>query len=104
MKNETARRDFLRLASAAGFGAFVDSAREAWALDTVTNPLATYPDRGWERAYRDLWKYDSNYTFTCAPNDTHNCLLNAYVRQGVITRIGPTMRYGEAAEIGRAHV
>ena len=65
----------------------------------VTNPLAQYPDRGWERTYRDLWKYDSKYTFTCAPNDTHNCLLNAYVRQGVITRIGPTMRYGEASDL-----
>nr|MBP9664997.1 molybdopterin-dependent oxidoreductase [Pyrinomonadaceae bacterium] len=39
------------------------------------------------------------YTFTCAPNDTHNCLLNAHVRQGVITRIGPTMKYGEAKDL-----
>jgi len=49
--------------------------------------------------YRDLWKYDSTFTFLCAPNDTHNCLLNAYVRSGVITRIGPTMRYGEATDL-----
>ncbi len=25
------------------------------------------------------------FTFLCAPNDTHNCLLNAYVRSGVVT-------------------
>ena len=99
MKNELSRRDFLQTLSAAGFGALAASATTAWALDAVTNPLASYPDRGWERVYRDLWKYDSKYTFTCAPNDTHNCLLNAYVRQGVITRIGPTMKYGEAKDL-----
>ncbi|MEK7406691.1 MAG: molybdopterin-dependent oxidoreductase, partial [Acidobacteriota bacterium] len=99
MKKEMARREFLGMATAAGFGAFVASARDAWGLEASANPLAAYPDRGWERVYRDLWKYDSRFTFLCAPNDTHNCLLHAYVRQGVITRIGPTMRYGEAADL-----
>jgi len=98
-KDVNSRREFMALASAAGFAGLVSGAREAWAVEAVSNPLAQYPDRGWERAYRDLWKYDSTYTFTCAPNDTHNCLLNAYVRQGVITRIGPTMKYGEATDL-----
>jgi nitrate reductase alpha subunit len=80
-------------------GALVASTSGAWGLDAVTNPLAHYPDRGWERTYRDLWKYDSKYTFLCAPNDTHNCMINAYVRQGVITRLGPTMKYGEATDL-----
>lgn len=93
------RREFLAAARAAGFGALVASATRAWGLEAISNPLAAYPDRGWERVYRDLWKYDSTFTFTCAPNDTHNCLLNAYVRSGVITRIGPTMRYGEAVDL-----
>jgi hypothetical protein len=53
----------------------------------------------WERVYRDLWKYDSVYTFTCAPNDTHNCILNAYVRNGVVVRVGPSMKYGEATDL-----
>jgi nitrate reductase alpha subunit len=99
MKKELGRREFLQFAAAAGLGAFVQSTTAAWGLDALTNPLASYPDRGWERVYRDLWKYDSKYTFLCAPNDTHNCLLNAYVRQGVVTRIGPTMRYGEASDL-----
>ena len=99
MTHEIPRRDFLAMVSAAGFGALVSSTRTAWGLQQVTDPLASYPDRGWERVYRDLWNYDSEYTFTCAPNDTHNCLLRAYVRQGVITRIGPTMRYGEATDL-----
>ena len=99
MSNKVTRRAFLDAAAAAGFGALVSSAGKSWGLDTVANPLAAYPNRDWERTYRDLWKYDSSFTFLCAPNDTHNCLLNAYVRSGVMTRIGPTMRYGEAADL-----
>ncbi len=99
MKKQLARRDFLAMVSAAGFGGLVASTKDAWGLEAISNPLAAYPDRGWERVYRDLWKYDSRFTFLCAPNDTHNCLLHAYVRQGVITRIGPTMRYGEAVDL-----
>ena len=98
-KHAPSRRAFLELASAAGLGAFANTVDRAWGLEAISNPLATYPDRGWESAYRDLWKSDSSFTFTCAPNDTHNCLLRAYVRQGVITRIGPTMRYGEAEDL-----
>lgn len=99
MKQRIERRDFLGMISAAGFGGLVASATDAWGLQTIRNPLATYPDRGWERVYRDLWKYDSVYTFTCAPNDTHNCILNAYVRNGVVVRIGPSMKYGEATDL-----
>jgi len=99
MKHEMDRRDFLELLTAAGFGGLAASTREAWGLEAMQNPLAAYPDRGWERVYRDLWKYDSVFTFTCAPNDTHNCILNAYVRNGVVVRIGPTMKYGEAADL-----
>jgi len=99
MKKEISRREFMARISAAGFGALVASTTTAWGLEAITNPLAVYPNRDWEKVYRDLWKYDSRYTFTCAPNDTHNCLLNAHVRQGVITRIGPTMKYGEAVDL-----
>ncbi|MBM3812002.1 MAG: molybdopterin oxidoreductase, partial [Acidimicrobiia bacterium] len=93
------RRDFAAMMTAAGFGGLATSVKDAWGLEAVSNPLAAYPDRGWERVYRDLFKHDSLFTFLCAPNDTHNCLLNAYVRNGVITRIGPTMKYGEAADL-----
>jgi len=93
------RREFLAAASAAGFGTLVASVSQAWGLEAIGNPLASYPDRAWERVYRDLWKYDSTFAFLCAPNDTHNCLLTAFVRSGVITRIGPTMRYGQATDL-----
>ncbi len=96
---EISRREFMEMVAAAGFSAFALSATTAWGLKAIENPLAQYPDREWEKVYRDLWKYDSNFTFLCAPNDTHNCILNAYVRSGVVTRIGPTMKYGKAVDL-----
>jgi nitrate reductase / nitrite oxidoreductase, alpha subunit len=99
MSGKLDRRDFLNMVAAAGFGGLVASSRDAWGLEAVKNPLASYPDRGWEKVYRDLWKHDSIFTFTCAPNDTHNCILNAYVRNGVVTRIGPSMKYGQATDL-----
>ena len=82
MSSDVTRREFLEAVAAGGFAAWRPRPRKAWGLDAVANPLAAYPDRDWERVYRDLWKYDSTFTFLCAPNDTHNCLLNAYVRIG----------------------
>lgn len=96
---EVDRRRFLQLAAAAGLGAFAASAQRAWGLDAIENPLAQYPSRDWERAYRDLWRFDSHFHFLCAPNDTHNCLLKAHVRSGVMVRLGPSMRYGEATDL-----
>ncbi len=93
------RRHFLQAASAMGFTAFITGATDSWALDTIPNPLAHYPKRDWEEAYRDLFKADDSFVFLCAPNDTHNCLLRAYVRNGVVTRIGPTMGYGKATDL-----
>lgn len=66
---------------------------------TIDNPLAQYPNREWERAYRDIFKADSSFVFLCAPNDTHNCLLRAHVKNGVVVRIGPTFGYGKAADL-----
>lgn len=65
----------------------------------VENPLAKYPNRGWETAYRDIFKPDSSFVFLCAPNDTHNCLLRAYVKNDVVVRIGPTFGYGKAEDL-----
>lgn len=99
MITQIPRREFFGMMAAAGLGGLASSAIDAWGLQVVGNPLAAYPDRGWERVYRDLWKYDSTFTFTCAPNDTHNCILNAYVRNGVVVRIGPSMGYGKATDL-----
>ena len=66
---------------------------------TVTNPLEGYPNRGWERVYRDLYRSDSRFSFLCAPNDTHNCLLWAHVKNGVVTRVSPTYGYGKSTDL-----
>lgn len=97
------RRRFLTQAAVAGAAA---SASGAWAEALrflaplhVANPLAEYPNRDWEKAYRNIFQADSTFVFLCAPNDTHNCLLKAYVKNDVVVRIGPTFGYGEATDL-----
>src|SRR4030067_310268 len=53
----------------------------------VDNPLAFYPDRDWEKIYRNQYRYDRTFTFICAPNDTHICRLRSFVRNGIVVRI-----------------
>lgn len=55
-------------------------------IPEIPNPLDFYPERDWEKVYRDQYRYDSSFTFVCAPNDTHNCRLRAFVRNGIIVR------------------
>jgi nitrate reductase alpha subunit len=107
------RRDLLARAGAAGAGVglaglfgrpfFLAAAQENGAdpppATRVANPLRGAPDRGWERVYRDQFREDSSFVFTCAPNDTHNCLLRAHVKNGVVVRISPTHRYGDATDL-----
>ncbi len=52
----------------------------------INNPLDFYPERGWEKVYRDQYRYDSSFTFVCSPNDTHSCRVRAIVRNGIVTR------------------
>ena len=98
------RRRFLKLAGAAGFGAVVSST-ELFAQYrnlspvVVENPLAAYPNRDWERMYRDIYRTDKSFVFLCCPNDTHNCLLNAFVKNGVVVRIEPTYGYNKARDL-----
>ncbi|MCP5065349.1 MAG: molybdopterin-dependent oxidoreductase [bacterium] len=96
------RRDFLK-----GSGATVAAiaAGELLSLGVLkpasasTNPLASYPNRDWETLYRDVYSYDDSFVFVCTPNCTHNCYLQAYVKNGVITRCSPTQRYNEATDV-----
>lgn len=80
------RRDFLKAALASGGSTLL--APRLWAFDAVSveNPLGVYPNRGWEKVYRDQYGYDSSFTWICAPNDTHMCRLRAFTRNGVILR------------------
>lgn len=97
------RRGFLRAASA-GLGSVL--APRSLLADyrflapvSVENPLAAYPNRDWERLYRDIYRTDQRFTFLCCPNDTHNCLLNAHVKNNVVVRIEPTYGYSEATDL-----
>lgn len=81
------RRHFLESLIASG-GALLASGPQTWAFKPVSveHPLGSYPDRGWEKVYLDQYKYDSTFTWVCAPNDTHMCRLRAFVRNGVMLR------------------
>jgi nitrate reductase alpha subunit len=98
------RRGFLRLAALAGLGSVAAPADlfaqyRVLAPVRVGNPLADYPNRDWERIYRDIFRHDRTFTFLCAPNDTHNCLLRAFVKNNVLVRIEPTYGYGKATDL-----
>ncbi|MEW5989900.1 MAG: molybdopterin-dependent oxidoreductase [Chloroflexota bacterium] len=86
------RREFLIAASggtAAVAALLLTTRRSPLALlepVDVADPLAVYPDRGWEAVYRDQYRYDRSFTFVCSPNDTHSCRLRAVVRNGVVMR------------------
>ncbi len=81
------RRQFLQLSSASALAMGLTSLemRLLQPID-VGNPLAGYPERDWEKYYRDQYRYDSSFTWVCSPNDTHACRLRAFVRNGVILR------------------
>ena len=86
------RRKFLKLSAATATGAALAGiVRESLAglspVRDIKDPLAYYPDKDWEKVYHDQYKADSSFKFLCAPNDTHNCRLVAFVRNGVITRM-----------------
>ena len=95
------RRNFLKLTTgaAAGGGALYLERQMAFlqSAQGVDNPLLTYPNRGWEKIYRDQYGYDSSFTFVCAPNCTHNCRLRAFVKNGVVMR---TEQNYDAQKIG----
>jgi len=95
------RREFLSvsLASIGGLVASNPLLASLKFVPEIDNPLDFYPDREWEKIYRDQLKHDYNFHFLCAPNDTHNCLLKAYVKNDVITRIGPSYGYGMATDL-----
>ena len=95
------RRSFLHMAGAGVLFSQTSALAELFGfmrpVDFAT-PLANYPNRGWEKTYRDLYHYDSSFHFLCAPNDTHNCLLTAYVKNDVVVRIGPSFGFGLAKD------
>lgn len=98
----SSRRRFLKMAGAAGLGAASNSLFAEYQYlqpVSVANPLSEYPHRDWERIYRDIFRHDKKFVFMCCPNDTHNCLLNAFVKNNIVVRIEPTFGYGKATDL-----
>lgn len=94
------RRDFLQASLAAVGGASMMTSR-LWGFDpvSVANPLGLYPNRDWEQLYRDQYRADSSFTWVCAPNDTHNCRMRAFVRNGVVIRSEQAYEAGKCQDI-----
>ncbi|MCP5522307.1 MAG: molybdopterin-dependent oxidoreductase [Verrucomicrobiales bacterium] len=103
MSNEhLSRRDFIQRSGLIGAGvaaAQMLPLRFLQAQQAIPNPLAHYPNRDWERIYRNQYAYDSTFSWVCAPNDTHNCRVTAHVRNGVITRMGEQFDVGTYADL-----
>ena len=84
------RRQFLQATTTAGVFTFASSRLGLSMLQPtveVDNPLERYPDRDWERIYRDQYHYDRTFTYVCSPNDTHACRLRAFVKNGILLRV-----------------
>jgi nitrate reductase alpha subunit len=100
------RRTFIKIAAGTGAGMLLSGCESDLftflaprTANATESPLVTYPNRDWEKVYRNVYEEDSHFHFLCAPNDTHNCLLKAHVKNGVITRLSPSFRYGEATDL-----
>jgi len=99
--SELSRRTFLQRSGLAGAGLLAAPMlplRFLQAQESIANPLAHYPNRGWEAVYRNQYAYDSSFSWVCAPNDTHNCRVTAHVRNGVIVRMGEQYDVGLYAD------
>lgn len=106
LSHRLSRRQFLAGTAAAAGGVALAGGYN-WARAELTtlrpyqvdNPLTAYPNRDWEALYRDQYRYDSEFTFLCVPNCTHNCRVKAVMRNGVMIRVEPPYTEGTATDI-----
>jgi len=100
---ELSRKDFLKVSAITAVGLALSNPRlSLWALEPVEdvkNPLEYYPNRDWEKIYRDQYHFDSTFSWVCSPNDTHACRAKAYVRNGIVIREGEEYNYSTYADI-----
>ncbi|MBI4638423.1 MAG: molybdopterin-dependent oxidoreductase, partial [Candidatus Rokubacteria bacterium] len=100
------RREFLRWLGAGAGTAVAELGlplRLLAAADPDQNPLAGSVTREWERIYRDQYAYDRTFDWVCSPNDTHACRVRAFVRNGIVTRLGNTYDYQTYADLYGNH-
>ena len=100
------RREFLRWLGVGGTAAATELGlplRLLAAASPDENPLAGSVARDWEKIYRDQYRYDTTFDWVCSPNDTHACRVRAFVRNGVVTRLGNTYDYQTYADLDGNH-
>ena len=100
------RRNFLQRSGLVGAGiaaAQMLPLRHLQAQEAILNPLSHYPNRDWEKVYRNQYSYDSRFSWVCAPNDTHNCRVTAHVRNGVVVRMGEQYDIGTYKDLYGNH-
>ncbi len=98
--SDFSRRRFILLLSGSAFAATALPVLGSLVpLEGIENPLKFYPARDWERVYRDQYRYDRAFTWVCAPNDTHNCRLTAFVRNGVVIRSEQSYEGGKVGDL-----
>lgn len=105
-KSQINRRQFLRWLGAGTGTAILNlnlPLKLLAAADPDINPLAGSVNRNWEEIYRDQYKYDSWFDWVCSPNDTHACRVRAYVRNGIVTRLGSTYDYQDYKDLYGNH-
>ena len=101
---DLSRRDFLRwVGIGVGAGATGFPFQLLAAAEPGQNPLAGSVDRRWEDIYRDQYRYERTFDWVCSPNDTHACRARAYVRNGVVTRLGSTYDYQDYSDLYGNH-
>ena len=88
---EISRRNFLKVGTMGlgGAGLLWSTPGSTYFLKgipNIDNPLFHYPNRGWEKIYRNQYKYDDSFTFICSPNCTHECRMQGFNRNGVMIR------------------
>jgi nitrate reductase alpha subunit len=103
------RRDFIKRSGLVGAGIAAAQMLPLRFLqaqtinDEIANPLAAYPNRNWEKLYRNQYAYDRAFSWVCAPNDTHNCRITAHVRNGVIVRLGEEFDIADYSDLYGNH-
>jgi nitrate reductase alpha subunit len=103
---EPSRRDFLRYLGIGAGGITMATQlplRVLAATSVNGNPLSGAVARGWEQIYRDQYRYDRTFDWVCSPNDTHACRVRAYVRNGIVTRLGATYDYQAYRDLSGNH-
>ncbi|HJM94495.1 MAG TPA: molybdopterin-dependent oxidoreductase, partial [Candidatus Marinimicrobia bacterium] len=89
--NTVSRREFLKVGATGFCGAGL-----LWSMpgsmyflkgsSGIDNPLSYYPNRDWEKIYRNQYEYDESFSFICSPNCTHECRMKGFKRNGVMIR------------------